>query len=127
MKVLALITFLGILSAAVAQSCVGRPNGTFLADSKRCNYYYSCNNGIAVSLSCPSGFHFNAQRQACDYPTTAGCVKCPREGFVNLAVAGACRKFIQCFKGVATERECPKGLLFDSTFAQCNLEQLVRC
>ncbi|XP_055620286.1 chondroitin proteoglycan-2-like [Toxorhynchites rutilus septentrionalis] len=128
MKTVLLVAIcVALVSESLGQNCYGRSNGSIIPDLKRCNVYYSCNNGVAISMSCPSGYHYNAGRQICDRPISAGCVICPPTGFKNIPVAGACRKFIQCVQGVATERECPKGLLFDPYYGQCNLEQNVKC
>lgn len=115
------------VSHSFAQSCLGQQNGSTQPDPSRCNYYYFCNSGKAISISCPAGLHYNAQEKICDRPSRARCVRCPTIGFRNMPVAGACSKFIQCFQGVATDRECPKGLLFDPHYGQCNLQHHVRC
>ncbi|XP_065089019.1 peritrophin-1-like [Ochlerotatus camptorhynchus] len=116
-----------VVGVAYGQNCYGQSNGSTQPDPSRCNFYYFCNNGNSNPVSCPSGLHYNARGKVCDRPSRAGCVMCPSSGFRNLPVAGACNKFIQCFQGVATDRECPKGLLFDSSYGQCNLERNVRC
>ncbi|XP_058832997.1 probable endochitinase [Topomyia yanbarensis] len=125
-SLIALISLVGIGTVS-AQNCSGRPDGSFEPNSKRCDYYYSCTGGLAIPLTCPSGYHYNPVRKQCDYPSKAGCIKCPSTGFRNLAVDGSCNKFIQCYHGTATDRECPNGLNFDIALGQCNLEDSVKC
>ncbi|GBO30310.1 Peritrophin-1, partial [Araneus ventricosus] len=40
-----------------------------------CRKFYTCSNGITLVHVCQLGLHFNAERQACDYPENAGCEK----------------------------------------------------
>lgn len=127
LPVFLLITIVVLAGSTSAQSCLGRPNGSFVADPARCSFYATCANGVATRFQCPAGFHFNQAAQMCDYPSKASCLKCPPGGFKNVAVEGACRAFVQCFLGVATDRECPEGLLFDAGLGQCNLENKVQC
>ncbi|XP_029713128.1 peritrophin-44-like [Aedes albopictus] len=127
MKLLVVACCLLVVSYSHAQNCYGQQNGSTQPDPSRCNYYNFCSNGKTIAVSCPAGLHYNAQVKACDLPSRARCVRCPVSGFRNVPVAGACNKFIQCFQGVATDRECPKGLLFDPRYGHCNLERNVRC
>uniref|UniRef100_A0A182W3W2 Chitin-binding type-2 domain-containing protein n=1 Tax=Anopheles minimus TaxID=112268 RepID=A0A182W3W2_9DIPT len=106
----------------ITQECANYNHYTFLPDRERCHYYTACVNRTATPLVCPSGYHFNSEKQLCDYPSKAGCIKCPVARFVNLAVDGDCRKFVQCFMGTAVDRECPPGLRFDPIYSQCNLQ-----
>uniref|UniRef100_A0A182NDG7 Chitin-binding type-2 domain-containing protein n=1 Tax=Anopheles dirus TaxID=7168 RepID=A0A182NDG7_9DIPT len=118
-----------VLGSAVGSTldCANTTQDTFLPDRQRCHYYVACVNRATTPIVCPSGYHFNSEKQLCDYPSKAGCIKCPATGFVNLAVDGNCRKFVQCFMGVAVDRECPSGLLFDPSFGQCNIQTRVPC
>ncbi|XP_055536589.1 peritrophin-44-like [Wyeomyia smithii] len=116
-----------VLGAASSQVCSGKPDGSFIADDKQCNSYYSCVGEMAIPLNCSPGYHYNAVRQICEQPSQAGCIKCPSTGFRNLPVAGSCDKFVQCFKGVASDRVCPGGLMFDASWGQCSLEKNVKC
>ncbi|XP_050090261.1 chitin-binding domain protein cbd-1-like [Anopheles aquasalis] len=122
-----LLTTILAASSMQAQNCSNFNYTRFLADNRKCNYYTVCFNGLPAPLVCPSGYHFNADKQLCDYPSLAGCIRCPPAGFVNLTVDGSCTKFVQCFMGVALDRECPAGLKFDATSGQCNLAARVQC
>uniref|UniRef100_A0A4Y0BUX3 Chitin-binding type-2 domain-containing protein n=1 Tax=Anopheles funestus TaxID=62324 RepID=A0A4Y0BUX3_ANOFN len=103
MNKIILIVFCILLSVSIGntQECANVNKIRFLPDHKRCHYYTACVNRTAAPLVCPSGYHFNFEKQLCDYPSKAGCIKCPVAGFVNLAVHGNCRKFVQCFMGAA--------------------------
>ena len=38
-----------------------------------------------------------------------------------------CSKYVECFNGIAYERDCPKGLLFDKKAKQCLWAHTVKC
>ncbi|XP_070508071.1 uncharacterized protein [Chironomus tepperi] len=38
-----------------------------------CGRYYRCDSGLAFEYTCPEGQHWNAVRDICDSPVTAGC------------------------------------------------------
>ncbi|XP_052873519.1 peritrophin-44-like [Anopheles cruzii] len=116
-----------VTGIAHAQSCTSYTYTTFLPDGKKCNFYTACVNQRATPLVCPSGYHFNVRKQLCDFPSEAGCIKCPAVGFANMAVDGSCKKFVQCFMGTAIDRECPPGLMYDPAYGQCNLDTRVAC
>uniref|UniRef100_A0A182SV82 Chitin-binding type-2 domain-containing protein n=1 Tax=Anopheles maculatus TaxID=74869 RepID=A0A182SV82_9DIPT len=115
------------VSFGSTQNCANVKQNTFLPDATRCHRYAACVNRTAAPLICPSGYHFNFAKQLCDFPSKAGCIKCPATGFVNLAIDGNCQKFVQCFMGFAVDRECPPGLAFDPIYGQCNVQSKVKC
>lgn len=38
-----------------------------------CSNFYQCQNGRAVYLTCPAGYHWNVARSYCDAPSNANC------------------------------------------------------
>ncbi|EDS41002.1 conserved hypothetical protein [Culex quinquefasciatus] len=120
-------------------------------DPDDCASYFMCFGGQIVqeSTRCAGDLLFDPVLLRCNFPDDVECetdvrppsilecnptglhnipcLKCPPGGFKNVAVEGACRAFVQCFLGVATDRECPEGLLFDAGLGQCNLENKVQC
>ncbi|QTR52888.1 chitin binding peritrophin-A domain-containing protein [Thiothrix unzii] len=38
-----------------------------------CGSYYVCDNGVPFYKDCPSGLHFNAETEVCDWPENAKC------------------------------------------------------
>ncbi|XP_026477051.1 peritrophin-1-like [Ctenocephalides felis] len=56
------------------------PEGTnttiFLPHESKCAKFYACSNGEAVLFECPTGLHFNAELQTCDWPWRNKCRLC---------------------------------------------------
>lgn len=58
-----------------------------------CESFCSCEWGKAYYRACPTGLHFNANLQVCDYPQNANCTTQGRKsvefvGGINIAVQG---------------------------------------
>ena len=57
------------------------PEGPFCSDKndglysheKSCSLFYHCHQGETYEKSCPSGLHFNAKGQYCDWPANVNC------------------------------------------------------
>ena len=45
----------------------------YLPDSKNCNEFYECTNGIPKLFTCPDGLEYNAVLQVCDWPQNVIC------------------------------------------------------
>ncbi|XP_062541383.1 probable chitinase 10 [Armigeres subalbatus] len=55
-------------------------NEVFLPHTSDCSKYYICTwGGLAVSLNCPAGLHWNRDSDQCDWPAQAGCVQRNRD------------------------------------------------
>ncbi|XP_052873272.1 probable chitinase 10 [Anopheles cruzii] len=127
----ATLLLLLLVVAATANSDPGpicRPTGKYLVENPRdCRSYFYCFDGQSFYGQCSDGFRFDATRQSCLPATVQECYACPAHGAGNVPHPTACDKFVLCFLGVAHERSCPAGLLFNSHLAQCDLQAKVHC
>uniref|UniRef100_A0A0N4XTQ7 Peritrophin n=1 Tax=Nippostrongylus brasiliensis TaxID=27835 RepID=A0A0N4XTQ7_NIPBR len=132
-------------SAAGNVDCSSRPDGFYGASCSP--DFVHCSDGVAHHMSCPSTLVFNEAKGHCDYPEncsvgsesaliveTPSAVVTPqkqpsgesrfskfcedkKDGFY----AEKCSvHFISCNQGVATDMNCPAGLLFDDVKGYCN-------
>uniref|UniRef100_A0A2M4C1C4 Putative mucin-like peritrophin n=2 Tax=Anopheles marajoara TaxID=58244 RepID=A0A2M4C1C4_9DIPT len=107
---------------------VCRDRGQYLIPHPRdCQAYFYCFDGQSYYGQCNAGHRFDAVRQSCLQSTVQECYSCPADGASNQPHPTSCQKFVMCFLGVAHERSCPDGLLFNPTLRQCDLEQNVQC
>jgi Chitin binding Peritrophin-A domain len=55
-------------------SCVGRPDGSFVADPPRgCTAFLRCNGGVGEAFFCDAPFHFDFAGQMCNWPEVVNC------------------------------------------------------
>ncbi|XP_035784687.1 probable chitinase 10 [Anopheles albimanus] len=107
---------------------VCRDRGQYLIPHPRdCQAYFYCFEGQSYYGQCNAGYRFDAVRQSCLQSTVRECYNCPADGATNLPHPTSCQLFVMCFLGVAHERSCPDGLLFNASLGQCDLEQNVQC
>ena len=84
------VTFVCFISCAFAQvvnntlhPCdeeIPRGGNGFANDPSGCARYFSCNQGVFTSLSCPAGFHFRPTTQTCILASESDCRTCPLTG-----------------------------------------------
>jgi len=48
-------------------------NPVHLPHESNCGMFYKCDHGMAFEYRCPTGQHWNANRNYCDFPSNAGC------------------------------------------------------
>lgn len=97
-----------------------------------CSLYYLCHHGISIQRSCAPGLHFNNNHGQCMIPSEANCqLSCPAKDDpknpIFLPDRHDCSQFFVCYNGIAIQRNCVKGLLFDVQNNWCNFEELVDC
>uniref|UniRef100_A0A182P9V1 Chitin-binding type-2 domain-containing protein n=1 Tax=Anopheles epiroticus TaxID=199890 RepID=A0A182P9V1_9DIPT len=120
------VLVLAVSVATAEPTC--RPTGQYLVSNPRdCQSYFYCFQGIAYYGACQPGYRFDAARQSCLQSTVAECFECPRMGILSLPHPTSCQMFVLCFEGVANERSCPDGLLFNRQLHQCDLSANVVC
>uniref|UniRef100_A0A182NV69 Chitin-binding type-2 domain-containing protein n=1 Tax=Anopheles dirus TaxID=7168 RepID=A0A182NV69_9DIPT len=126
-----LLALLVLLAALVHQGTgepTCRPTGKYLTSNPRdCRSYFYCYEGQSFYGICTPGHRFDESRQSCLQSTVRECFACPTYGTVNLPHPTSCQKFVLCFHGVAHERQCPTGLLFNRQLSQCDLNANVVC
>lgn len=111
-------------------------DGTF-EDTKQCDKYYECVDGIAQDKLCPDGLVFDPysrKREPCDHYFNVDCGDrlelqtprgpndlCPRlNGFYAHPDPSTCNVFYACVDGKAEEYVCSPGLWFDEYKGVCN-------
>ncbi|XP_060526168.1 protein obstructor-E-like isoform X2 [Cylas formicarius] len=136
MQVLVLGTCVLLFLAVVANAQFKCPNkdGQY-EDSRQCDKYYDCTDGIPVEKLCPDGLVFDPlirKRNKCDQPFNVDCGDrtelqnpqprgpCPRRnGFFAHEDPTVCNKFYNCIEGEYTEITCTNGLHFDEYSGTC--------
>ncbi|CAH1961597.1 unnamed protein product [Acanthoscelides obtectus] len=128
------VTVLAIVATANAQFKCPPKDGQY-EDSKQCDKYYECIDGIPQAKLCPDGLVFDPlirKRNKCDQPFNVDCGDrtelqppqpkgvCPRlNGFFAHEDPTVCNKFYNCIQGEATEIACTNGLHFDEFSGTC--------
>ena len=54
-------------------SCKGKPDGSYLYPSKRCDAYYTCRNGTAHGIKCQENHLFDIRTGNCVVPQGPIC------------------------------------------------------
>ncbi len=69
---------------AISADCPNTPRGTcppvdrightvLLPNANSCRCYFSCSNGVPISMECPEGLHFSDELDVCMFPKDANC------------------------------------------------------
>jgi len=116
------------------EACQKRNQSYFISDSKQCDKFYECvKAGDLIERMCDDGFVFSEPIRQCDYPHNADCSKRPElqptrstdvncersNGFYPFPAEQSCQKFYHCLEGVAYEKTCPEGIIFDVGKGTC--------
>uniref|UniRef100_A0A182REJ8 Chitin-binding type-2 domain-containing protein n=1 Tax=Anopheles funestus TaxID=62324 RepID=A0A182REJ8_ANOFN len=124
----AILVLVSVLALQTTAEPTCRPTGKYLtANPRDCRSYYYCFEGKAYYGICGPGHRFDESRQSCLQSTVSECFSCPASGTINMPHPTSCQNFVLCFLGVATERQCPPGLLFNQQLRQCDLSAKVVC
>jgi len=138
MASLVLISFFAFFALVTAQTNFICPekNGYF-EDTRQCDKYYDCYDGIPEERLCPDGLVFDPysrKREPCDHFFNVDCGDrldlqppqgpsdlCPRlNGFYSHPDPSVCHIFYTCSNGQAQENTCTPGLWFDEYTGVCN-------
>ncbi|XP_043680558.1 LOW QUALITY PROTEIN: uncharacterized protein LOC122634992, partial [Vespula pensylvanica] len=90
-------------------------DGPYKPHEKDCDKYYKCENGNYVPKTCPSGLHWDRQRNTCSNPSEAKCPYPPppcTEGSTHPHEC-QCRLYYKCKNGGLTLQECEVGKEWD--------------
>jgi len=116
------------------EKCQPRNVTYAISDSAQCDLFYDClKSGKLTERMCDDGFVFSEAIRMCDYPYNVDCAKRPklqpaqstdpncerRNGFYPFPADISCQKFYHCLEGVAYEKTCPEGIIFDHTKGTC--------
>ncbi|XP_049782395.1 protein obstructor-E-like [Schistocerca cancellata] len=104
-------------------------------DSRQCDKFYDCRDGVATEKLCPDGLVFDPlirKINKCDQPFNVDCgdrielqppksnANCPRRnGFFAHPDPSICNVFYNCIEGEYTEIACTPGLHFDEYQGIC--------
>merc|ERR1712244_27314 len=134
----ALITLATLVAIATAQSNFICPEKDgYFEDSRQCDKYYDCFDGIPEERLCQDGLvfdPFSRKREPCDHYFNVDCGDrldlqppkgpsdlCPRlNGFYSHPDPSVCHIFYACVDGQAEEYTCSSGLWFDEYSGVCN-------
>ncbi|XP_069691255.1 probable chitinase 10 [Periplaneta americana] len=118
----------------------------FFPHENNCTEFYRCDHGSPLVQLCPSGLHWNAKMDTCDWPWSAGCSpsteepnvceggeddscptatppQCPAEDptySLFFPHPSDCHWFFHCSNGVAYCKACPSGLHWNPTLNTCD-------
>ncbi|KAJ4443199.1 hypothetical protein ANN_04866 [Periplaneta americana] len=138
------------MTAAAEMECpsVDSINSPVFYSGPTCSQYYRCQSGSPVLHKCPTGLHWNADRDICDYPWDAGCELgltpnfttplCPpgqpplcrtygRSITEYVPHPGDCHWYFVCNNGVDYCIECAEGLYFDPGLERCDDNEREEC
>uniref|UniRef100_A0A182MCM9 Chitin-binding type-2 domain-containing protein n=1 Tax=Anopheles culicifacies TaxID=139723 RepID=A0A182MCM9_9DIPT len=124
----AILVVVSVLAQLGSAEPTCRSTGKYLTSNPRdCGSYFYCFEGKSYYGICGPGHQFDESRQSCLQASVSECFPCPVSGTINMPHPTSCQKFVLCFLGVANERECPAGLLFNQALRQCDLSANVVC
>ncbi|XP_047534934.1 uncharacterized protein LOC125069471 [Vanessa atalanta] len=120
-----------------------RSYGFFPAPKDDCGHFIMCQEGSAITMSCPPGLAFNSIRSTCDWPVNVpGCnptifqdIICPEVPLdtiedsshliYNYRYKNSCKKYIACQEGSPRLLSCDAGLSFDENTHKCVNSSLI--
>jgi len=129
--ILGIFLIMGGVSSDPTEDCVPRNKTYKISDSTQCDKYYDCgknSKGKVIERLCDDGFVFSDAYHLCDYPHNVDCRKRPQlqppvsigdkrcerlNGFYQFPPEISCQKFYHCLEGIAYEKTCPEGIIFD--------------
>lgn len=126
---------------ATEETCTPKNVTYNIADEHQCDKYFACTKaGKLLERLCDDGFVFSKEISQCDYPHNVNCKgreqlqpslskdpNCPRSnGFYAFAPSDSCQKFYHCLEGVAYEKTCPEGVIFEPAKGTCMHPDLTR-
>lgn len=62
-----------LLKASAGEICENEVQQMFYSSPEDCGKYFVCDHNRLLSLSCPSGLHFNSGQNVCDWPEQVKC------------------------------------------------------
>ncbi|XP_046973294.1 uncharacterized protein LOC124539961 [Vanessa cardui] len=120
-----------------------RSYGFFPAPKGDCEHFIMCQDGSAVTMSCPPGLAFNSIKSNCDWPVNVPgcnptifqdftCPEMPLDTFedpshtiYNYRYKNSCKKYIACQEGSPRLLSCDTGLSFDEKTQKCVNSNLI--
>lgn len=127
--------------------CKGRPDGSFAANPKGCNFFFYCRNEKGVEAYCPNGMWFNSDSGICDQPENVEChfndppptqsptnddeaIVCPKKDARNVQFMASgvdCGRYYICYHGRAIRRQCISDFHWNVRDNQCDYPDIAKC
>ncbi|GMR32057.1 hypothetical protein PMAYCL1PPCAC_02250, partial [Pristionchus mayeri] len=134
------------------RSCTGQKDGFY---GEGCNpFFYSCLNGAAYKMACPTGLFYDLELQSCEYkgvvPNCGGrrieVTATPSPSIANLPrapvdnsqcngkkdgiypAADCSQEYISCQAGLVRKENCQTGLIYNQANQMCDYrENVAKC
>ncbi|XP_030372029.1 peritrophin-48 [Scaptodrosophila lebanonensis] len=113
--------------------CLLVKHDTFVASPSDCHSYYTCVGATAQLYSCPTGYGFSKDSQAC-VPAQSICGASSASSACQNAVVGtyqavqnSCNSFWYCSASGPLQGYCPTGDNFNPTTQSCDLASDYSC
>ncbi|KAH8269984.1 hypothetical protein KR018_001638, partial [Drosophila ironensis] len=134
-----------------ANFCIGKADGSAVADKSNCTIFYVCSSNTATLQECPEGSYFEQDgwacvpgtctteppcddttttTEACDESTTTELPGCDCENAKNGELVydpDNCRQFYICINGELVTGDCGTGNRFDSILKVCVVDENNEC
>lgn len=126
--------------------CQNLITGSFVANSKGCEYFFYCHNGQALEAFCPGDFWFNEDSGMCDHPSNVDCwfnepempdtnpqdeqIRCPGVDSKDLTFLGStveCGRYYICYHGKPIMQLCIPDLHWNPIKKKCDYPHNVNC
>lgn len=110
--------------------CFNRADGRE-RDVTNCNQYIRCSDGTATVVGCRMQLLYSHKLQECQLTSDSlrsQCFSCSNAtAFSDSPVDFQCNQYVRCFLGIAEQRVCNVGTLFDPATGTCNMSERVQC
>ncbi|TDG47660.1 hypothetical protein AWZ03_005958 [Drosophila navojoa] len=108
--------------------CIGKTDGSMVADNDDCNVFYICFQQQATRQVCPTGSYFSWTGLHCIPGTCPDkeCTTTPGTTCVDGTVSADdefCYKYNVCQDGSWESKTCASGLYFDKTIETCVIDE----
>ncbi|EDV97902.1 GH17131 [Drosophila grimshawi] len=122
--------------------CVGKADGSAVADADKCTIFYVCYNQMATSQECPTGSYFEESGPHCvpgtcpsDDSSTSTTTASPSDcGCSDGSSSGEmvpnpdnCRMYFTCVNGELIPGDCLQGNYFDGELGNCAVDSSGCC
>jgi Chitin binding Peritrophin-A domain len=106
-----------------------------IPNTRNCEKYFMCVNGVEFPRTCSNGFHFSRDFRICVPPELASCTyssgeddyDCPEDGMTFVPSRGNCEAFYLCFEGNRFPFSCSNGNHWSRELQRCMHPDNAQC